>query len=124
MEGAAATYGWVFAQVRVDPNNENTVYFMGLGLNQSTDGGKTFKPLRGMHGDHHALWIDPANSDNLINGNDGGVVMSYDGGKTWRQFLDNLPVVHVLQRDVRQRRRRCASTARCRITAATARSWT
>ena len=35
MEGAAATYGWVFAQIRVDPNNENTVYFMGLGLNQS-----------------------------------------------------------------------------------------
>ncbi len=93
MEGAAATYGWVFAQVRVDPNNENTVYFMGLGLNQSTDGGKTFRELRGMHSDHHALWIDPSNSDNLLNGNDGGVVMSFDGGKTWRQFLDNLPVV-------------------------------
>jgi photosystem II stability/assembly factor-like uncharacterized protein len=93
MEGAAATYGWVFSQVRVDPNNENTVYFQGLMLNQSTDGGKTFKVLRGMHTDHHALWIDPANSDNLLDGNDGGVVMSYDGGKTWRQFLDNLPVV-------------------------------
>ena len=66
---------------------------MGLGLNQSTDGGKTFRELRGMHSDHHALWIDPANSDNLLNGNDGGVVMSFDGGKTWRQFLDNLPVV-------------------------------
>ncbi len=93
MEGAAATYGWVFSQVRVDPNNENTVYFMGLALNQSTDGGKTFKVLRGMHSDHHALWIDPANSDNLLNGNDGGVVMSYDFGKTWRQFTDNLPAV-------------------------------
>jgi photosystem II stability/assembly factor-like uncharacterized protein len=92
MEGAAATYGWVFAQVRVDPNNENVVYFEGLELNQSTDGGKTFKTLPGMHGDHHALWIDPANSDNLIDGNDGGIVMSYDFGKTWRQFLTNLPV--------------------------------
>jgi photosystem II stability/assembly factor-like uncharacterized protein len=61
-------------------------------LNQSTDGGRTFKNLRGMHTDHHALWIDPANSENLIDGNDGGIVMSYDGGKTWRQFLDNLPV--------------------------------
>jgi photosystem II stability/assembly factor-like uncharacterized protein len=93
MEGAAGTYGWVFAQVRVDPNNENVIYFMGLGLNQSTDGGKTYRSLRGMHGDHHALWIDPANSETLINGNDGGVVVSYDFGRTWRQFLDNLPVV-------------------------------
>jgi photosystem II stability/assembly factor-like uncharacterized protein len=93
MEGAAATYGWVFSQIRVDPNNENTVYFQGLALNVSNDGGKTFRVLRGMHSDHHALWIDPANSDNLLDGNDGGVVMSFDGGKTWRQFLDNLPVV-------------------------------
>ncbi|HEY3383702.1 MAG TPA: hypothetical protein VGK32_18210 [Vicinamibacterales bacterium] len=93
MEGSAATYGWVFSQVRVDPNNENVVYFMGLQINQSTDGGKTWKVLRGMHTDHHAMWIDPANSDNIINGNDGGIVMSYDFGKTWRQFTTNLPVV-------------------------------
>jgi len=93
MESAAATYGWVFSQIRVDPNNENVVYFQGLMLNQSTDGGKTFKSLRGPHTDHHALWIDPANSDNLIAGNDGGVVMSYDQGRTWRQFTSNLPVV-------------------------------
>jgi photosystem II stability/assembly factor-like uncharacterized protein len=92
MEGAAATYGWVFSQVRVDPTNENVVYFQGLMLNQSTDGGRTFKTLRGMHTDHHALWIDPANPENLIDGNDGGIVMSYDGGKTWRLFTDNLPV--------------------------------
>ncbi len=92
MEGAAATYGWVFSQIRVDPTSENVVYFQGLMLNQSTDGGKTFKVLRGMHTDHHALWIDPANPDNLLDGNDGGVVMSYDGGKTWRQFTGNLPV--------------------------------
>ncbi len=92
MQGAAATYGWVFSQIRVDPNDENTVYFEALGLNVSNDGGRTFRVLRGMHADHHALWIDPANSDNLLDGNDGGVVMSYDGGRTWRQFLDNLPV--------------------------------
>jgi photosystem II stability/assembly factor-like uncharacterized protein len=93
MEGSAATYGWVFSQIRVDPNNENVVYFQGLMLNQSTDGGKTFKTVGRMHTDHHALWIDPANSDNLLDGNDGGVVMSYDGGKTWREFVTNLPVV-------------------------------
>jgi photosystem II stability/assembly factor-like uncharacterized protein len=92
MEGAAATYGWVFSQVRVDPNNENVVYFQALGLNQSTDGGKTFKNLQGMHSDHHALWIDPANSDTILDGNDGGVVISYDFGKNWR-FLVNVPAV-------------------------------
>ena len=78
-----------------------------------------------MHGDHHALWIDPANSDTLINGNDGGVVISYDAGKTWRQFLDNLvPVVTFFNVTYRQWPIPCASTARCRITAATARPWT
>jgi photosystem II stability/assembly factor-like uncharacterized protein len=88
-----STYGWVFGQMRVDPNDENTIYLMGLALNVSNDGGKTFRRLGGMHGDHHALWIDPANSDFLVNGNDGGVVISYDGGEKWRRFLDNLPVV-------------------------------
>ncbi len=89
----SATYGWVFGQVRVDPNNENKVYIMGLALNVSEDGGKTFRPLYGMHGDHHGLWIDPSNSDYLVNVNDGGLAISYDGGKNWRTFYNNFPVV-------------------------------
>ncbi len=93
MEYHSATYGWVFAQIKVDPNDENTIYTMGLGLNVSTDGGKTFKGLRGMHSDHHGLWVDPDNSNYLVNCNDGGIVISYDKGKTWKQFTDNLPVV-------------------------------
>ncbi len=88
MESASGTYGWVFGQVRVDPNDENTVYFMGLGLNRSTDGGKTFAPIRGMHSDLHALWIDPANSNFMVNGNDGGLVVTYDKGKTWTSFTN------------------------------------
>jgi len=91
MERHSATYGWVFGQMRVDPNDENTIYTMGLGLNVSNDGGKTFRPLRGMHADHHGLWIDPDNSNYLVNVNDGGIVISYDKGKTWRQFTHNLP---------------------------------
>ncbi|RKY89918.1 hypothetical protein DRQ09_00370 [candidate division KSB1 bacterium] len=93
MERLSATYGWVFGQIRVDPNDENTIYVMGLALNQSKDGGKTFHPLRGMHGDHHGLWIDPDNSNYLANTNDGGVSISYDGGKNWRSFTTNLPAV-------------------------------
>ncbi len=93
MEGHSATYGWVFGQITVDPANENTIYTMGLSLNVSTDGGKTFKRLGGMHGDHHGLWIDPLNPKYLVNCNDGGIVISYDQGKTWKQNTDNLPAV-------------------------------
>ncbi|MCP3918842.1 MAG: hypothetical protein GY711_25115 [bacterium] len=93
MQRLSSTYGWVFGQIRVDPTDEDTVYVMGLALNVSNDGGKTFRRLRGMHGDHHALWIDPSNPRYLVNGNDGGVAISYDGGENWRTFYDNLPVV-------------------------------
>ncbi len=92
MEHHSATYGWVFGQIRVDPNDENTIYTMGLGLNISTDGGKTFKPLHVQHGDHHGLWIDPDNSNYLVNVNDGGFFISYDRGKHWRSFQDRLPL--------------------------------
>lgn len=92
MQFHSATYGWVFGQVKVDPNDENTVYTMGLGLNVSTDAGKTFHSLRGMHGDHHGLWIDPDNSNYMVNVNDGGICVSYDRGKRWRNFSDRLPV--------------------------------
>ncbi len=92
MERHSGTYGWVFGQIRVDPNDENTVYTMGLSLNVSQDGGKTFQRLRSPGGDHHALWIDPDNSNYLVNGFDQGLAVSYDKGKTWKYFQDNLPV--------------------------------
>ena len=93
MRRHSATYGWVFGQIRVDPVDRETIYTMGLALNVSHDGGKTMRRLRGMHGDHHALWIDPANPSYLVNGNDGGLVISYDAGESWRDFNHNLPVV-------------------------------
>ncbi|MBA7562782.1 hypothetical protein ES708_04435 [subsurface metagenome] len=92
MEWHSATYGWVFGQMRVDPNDENTIYTMGLALNVSNDGGKTFKRLPGMHADHHGLWIDPDNSDYLVNANDGGICVSYDKGANWRCFISELPL--------------------------------
>lgn len=92
MERHSATYGWVFGQIRVDPNDENTIYTMGIMLNQSTDGGASFKPLRGPHVDHHGLWIDPANSNYLLNVQDGGLTMSYDQGITWKYPITELPL--------------------------------
>ncbi|MGH7506244.1 MAG: VPS10 domain-containing protein, partial [Longimicrobiales bacterium] len=92
MERLSATYGWVFGQIRVDPNDPDRIYVMGLGLNVSDDGGRTFRRLTGMHGDHHGLWIDPDNSDYLINVNDGGLYISYDAGENWR-FNEDVPVV-------------------------------
>lgn len=96
MERHSGTYGWVFGQVRADPVNPDKVYTMGLGLNVSTNSGKTLTSLgRGsrVHGDHHALWIDRDNPNFLVNGNDGGIYTSYDGGKTWRNFVTKLPMV-------------------------------
>jgi photosystem II stability/assembly factor-like uncharacterized protein len=80
----SGTYGWVFGQIRVDPTDENTIYTLGVPLNVSRDGGKTYSQLRGMHGDHHGLWIDPKNPAIIYNANDGGFYQSADAGKTWR----------------------------------------
>jgi hypothetical protein len=84
MAGHSGTYGWVFGQIRVDPKDDTTIYSLGLGLNVSRDGGKTFTTLRGIHGDHHGLWIDPANTAILYNANDGGIYTSSDSGATWK----------------------------------------
>ena len=94
MQKFGSTYGWVFGQIRVDPNDEDTVYILGISMARSKDGGKTFHKFKypGLHVDHHALWIDPEDSNHLVNGNDGGVNVSYDGGKTWINY-ENLPAV-------------------------------
>jgi hypothetical protein len=98
LERFAGTYGWVFGQIRVDPSNPDVVYIMGVPFAKSIDGGKTFNVMRSnqkgsepSHSDNHALWIDPVNSNYIINGNDGGVVLSYDGGATWKNFFRKIP---------------------------------
>ena len=83
---------WYFGQIRVDPNNPERVYHLGVSLQRSEDGGQTFSSLaRQVHSDQHALWIDPTDSDHLVLGNDGGLYMSYDQGASW-DFATNLPV--------------------------------
>ena len=88
MTGHSGTYGWVFGQIRVDPTDPDTIYSMGLQLNVSRDAGKTFTTLRGMHVDHHGLWIDPKNPSLIYDANDGGFYWSEDAGKTW-EFANN-----------------------------------
>ncbi|MEW6456684.1 MAG: glycosyl hydrolase [Acidobacteriota bacterium] len=93
IDGFYNTYGYYFGNIRVSPDNENNIYILGVPLLTSDDGGKRYKNIggRGVHGDHHALWIDPKNPDRLLLGNDGGLNFSYDRGKTW-QKINNLPI--------------------------------
>ena len=92
MERHSGTYGWVFGQVRVDPNDPNTSYILGVPFSDSSDGGKTYTRLPGPGADHHALWIDPANSRYLIKGFDQGLAVSYDKGRDWRYFQQEINV--------------------------------
>lgn len=87
-----------YSEIYVDPQNENRVYSVFTYVNVSEDGGKSFEQLmpayntdRGVHPDHHAWWMHPKNGNFMIDGNDGGLNISKDGGKTWR-FIGNLPV--------------------------------
>ncbi len=87
------SYGYYFAQVRVDPSDKDHVYVMGVPIVMSEDGGKTFTSIsrENVHSDHHALWIDPDKRGHLINGNDGGLNITYDDGQTW--IKNNTPQV-------------------------------
>lgn len=83
-----------YADLYVDPSNENRVYNLHSIVTVSEDGGKTFHtliPWQDIHPDHHAWWIHPQNPDFIIDGNDGGMAISRDRGKTWR-FIHNLPL--------------------------------
>ncbi|HSL20497.1 MAG TPA: hypothetical protein VK886_03115 [Vicinamibacterales bacterium] len=81
-----------YSQIRVDPTNPDIVYTMGAPFHKSTDGGKTFRVVQGIaHSDHHALWINPRNPQQLILGNDGGIDVSYDQGDTW-EFINTIAV--------------------------------
>lgn len=79
-----------YSDIRVDPNDRETVYSLSGGLYKSTDGGVTFRSIgRGIHGDHQALWIDPLDSERVLSGSDGGYQVSFDGGETW-EVINNV----------------------------------
>lgn len=79
------SYGYYFGHVHVHPKNKNKIYIYGVPILRSLDGGKTFESIGkpNVHADHHALWINPDHDGHLINGNDGGVNITYDDGEHW-----------------------------------------
>ncbi len=83
-----------YADIYADPSNENRLFNLYSMVDMSEDGGKTFRtilPYSGVHPDHHAFYIHPDDPNYLIDGNDGGLNISRDGGQTWT-FVNNLPL--------------------------------
>lgn len=93
LDGIYYSYGYYFGKIHVDPSDKDGIYIYGVPILKSKDGGKTFKSISApnVHADHHALWINPKMPGHLINGNDGGVNISYDDGANW--IKNNQPAV-------------------------------
>ena len=93
LDGIYYSYGYYFGKIHVDPSNKDGIYIYGVPILKSKDAGKTFSSISApnVHADHHALWINPNKPGHLINGNDGGVNISYDDGANW--IKNNQPAV-------------------------------
>ncbi len=92
---------WYYTHIYADPQNADIVYVLNVGFYRSKDGGATYETLRPPHGDNHDLWIDPHDAQRMINANDGGVNVSFDGGLSWTR-QDNQPTAqfyHVITDD-------------------------
>ncbi|MFI5181064.1 MAG: WD40/YVTN/BNR-like repeat-containing protein [Thermoanaerobaculia bacterium] len=79
---------WYYSHVIADPKSADTVYVLNVQFQKSVDGGKTFTAIRTPHGDNHDLWIDPNDPERMIEGNDGGANVSFDGGRSWSTVLN------------------------------------
>ncbi|MCA0152527.1 WD40/YVTN/BNR-like repeat-containing protein [Winogradskyella vincentii] len=93
LDGIYFSYGYYFGHIHVSPTNENDIYIYGVPIVKSKDGGKSWSSIsaENVHADHHALWINPKNPNHLIDGNDGGVNITYDDGENW--IKNNSPSV-------------------------------
>lgn len=90
IDGLYFSYGYYFGEINVNPSDDNDIYIYGVPIIKSKDAGKTFTSINApnVHSDHHALWINPKDEKHLINGNDGGVNITYDDGKSWIKAND------------------------------------
>lgn len=93
LDGLYYSYGYYFGKIHVDPKDKDGIYIYGVPIIKSKDGGKTFTSISApnVHADHHALWINPNRPGHLIDGNDGGINISYDDGEHW--IKNNQPAV-------------------------------
>jgi photosystem II stability/assembly factor-like uncharacterized protein len=103
MSSWSSTSPMYYGKLYADPKRADRIYLMDTRLQVSDDGGRTVRSIqsRSVHVDHHALWIDPADTDHLILGNDGGLYRSFDGGGAWT-FGGNLPITQFYKVDVDQ----------------------
>ncbi|MDQ5845628.1 MAG: glycosyl hydrolase [Acidobacteriota bacterium] len=76
---------WYYTRIYADPKSADTVYVLNTGFYKSNDGGKTYTPISVPHGDNHDLWIAPDDPNRMINSNDGGANVSFNGGKSWTE---------------------------------------
>lgn len=76
---------WYYTQIYADPKDAETVYALNTGMYRSTDGGKTFRSIQVPHGDNHDLWIAPNDPQRMVEANDGGANVSFNGGRTWTE---------------------------------------
>ncbi|HEY7142335.1 MAG TPA: glycosyl hydrolase [Methylomirabilota bacterium] len=81
---------WYYCHVFADPADPDTVYVTNLRMWKSTDGGRTFTEVTTPHGDNHDLWIDPRDPRRMIEGNDGGACVSFNGGQSWSTIYNQL----------------------------------
>jgi len=79
---------WYYSRIYADTKNADSVYVLNTGFFRSNDGGKTFNGIPVPHGDNHDLWIDPDDSQRMIESNDGGANVSFNGGRTWSSILN------------------------------------
>jgi photosystem II stability/assembly factor-like uncharacterized protein len=76
---------WYYTRIYADPKNADTVYVLNTGFYRSNDGGKTFSGISVPHGDNHDLWIAPDDPSRMIESNDGGANVSFNGGRSWTE---------------------------------------
>ena len=79
---------WYYTRIYADPKNAESVYVLNTGFFRSNDGGKTYNSIRVPHGDNHDLWIDPDDPERMIESNDGGANITFNGGRTWSSILN------------------------------------
>lgn len=90
---------WYFSEIFADPKDANTVYACNINFYKSIDGGRTFSRVATPHGDNHDLWINPDNPDIMIESNDGGAAVTYDGGTTWTDEDQNTAQIYHVNLD-------------------------